>query len=304
MPLNILKNRCKIEIEEQTMDIEKFNLLKCDFNNKFYTIEYLRSKIEPLKTYNKKPSYDPIIIENEPIHRNEKNTLLPGESDFYPHPSITGVFASELGRIKYYNVIKIQNDIEKISDKTLKKFNALYVDINGTEYIAARIVAEVFLGKFLDDNIVHHITNNYLDNRINNLYPINRNYHSKIHPQFCFEGNDNDVRNQIKKLISDTMKTKEWEESLEYCVPAHYGIDGPLEIELSYENIWVNCPAFRFEFNNINFLFSLRMHSSGKDSIRCSYRKIVNGIGTFEYDDELKYVKKINIIELNYDKNL
>jgi hypothetical protein len=136
-------------------------------------VEELKARILP------KP-HKPYKIEGIPVFMNMESQLLPGEI-FKKHP-VLPVEASNLGRIRYNGSILLQ-----IPDKTNSDpYGYLkVVGIRGVieSYLVYRLVAETWCERpdLQIYNIVHHISNNGTDNRVENLLWVTKDQHEEIH---------------------------------------------------------------------------------------------------------------------------
>jgi hypothetical protein len=137
------------------------------------TVGELKAKILP------KP-YRPFEIDDIPVFMNQGSKLLPGEI-FKEHPELP-VEVSNLGRIKYNGSILLQMPDETQSDP----YGYLWVKIPEVgQYMVYRLVAETWCDN-PDRSIyitVHHISNNGMDNRPENLLWVTTEQHVEIHPR-------------------------------------------------------------------------------------------------------------------------
>jgi len=155
------------------------------------SIDELRSKA---KEFCKPDLPKGVEINGKIIHEDRSIELLCDEETFLPHPEID-VHVSNFGRVKCNNEILEQIDPDKNNPW---KSGYLFVDIKGIKepLKVYRLVAETWLKKPNNDydpsekaydyTIVHHISNNGYDNRIENLMWVTNWQHIFLHeiPQY------------------------------------------------------------------------------------------------------------------------
>ena len=132
-----------------------------------------------------------IVIGGKCLYENMDVTELDGEI-FKPHPNLD-ILASNFGRVKYNNKILEQFD-PQANNKW--KCGYLFVKIKGIgkreiNKLVYKLVAETWLKKPVNDwdpsdkafdySVVHHITNNGYDNRVENLMYVTNWQHAMIH---------------------------------------------------------------------------------------------------------------------------
>jgi hypothetical protein len=139
-----------------------------------FAIEY---SIEELKKMILDPdSCKPIIIfGDKPIHENCDIKPMPGEC-FRPHKN-GKIEVSNFGRIKYKDEILKQFVHKGGEDQRVTKYGKVAEKVH-------TLVAETWCVKPSGEKkyVVHHITNNALDNRACNLLWVTESQHGKIHP--------------------------------------------------------------------------------------------------------------------------
>jgi hypothetical protein len=136
--------------------------------------------IEELKAKILHAPFKPFEIDGIPVFMNREKALLPGEI-FKQHPTFP-VEASNLGRIKRNGEILLQQpDWTK-----LDAYGYLWVNvpnIDDWERYVYRLVAKTWCDR-PDPNLyttVHHISNNGMDNRVENLMWVTCEQHREIH---------------------------------------------------------------------------------------------------------------------------
>jgi hypothetical protein len=154
----------------------------------------LRSKIL-------KPPYKPIETNGIPIYKNLDTELLviDGIKEEFKYYKDTNIEVSNLGRIR-------------LDDEILKQYNVyasyLFVSFPSTvvkyypflKESVYRLVAETWKTEHDKEyNIVHHISNNGYDNRVNNLLWVNEWQHTIIHPEKKL--NINDYSKELLSII-------------------------------------------------------------------------------------------------------
>lgn len=132
------------------------------------------------KTPHEKPSKQEIAErKREGAKRyNSGEANLPGE-EWRDLPGYNQYSISNMGRVKYNDVIVPQDDTERTGYLKLDVEKKLNVDHSVNVYT---LVAKVFLGKKEGDGYdVHHIDNNGYDNRPENLILLTRTQHNAVH---------------------------------------------------------------------------------------------------------------------------
>jgi len=140
------------------------------------TVEELKAKILV------KP-YKPFTIDGLPVFMNIEKELLPNEV-FKNHPELP-IEASNMGRIRCNGEILLQKpDPEKSKSDP---YGYLWVEIpNVSKYkLVYRLVAETWNERPNPEiyTTVHHISNNGMDNRPENLLWVSSDQHKEIHPK-------------------------------------------------------------------------------------------------------------------------
>jgi hypothetical protein len=143
-----------IKIEELRKELIPNSALDSAFENNSFTFM---------------PSY-----KGEPYYKITQIDNLPGEN-FREHPKNHKIKVSDYGRIKY-------------NDETIKKQNIKKSDytLSVSEGPVHRLVAETWQECPFKDStgwVVHHLTNNGLDNRPSNLVWVKEDVHCEIHPE-------------------------------------------------------------------------------------------------------------------------
>jgi hypothetical protein len=136
------------------------------------TVEELKAKILP------KP-HRPFEIDGVPVFINTEKELLPNEI-FKEHPEYP-VEVSNMGRVRMDKKILLQQpDLSKDDP-----YGYLWVDIpkiDTNERKVYRLVAKTWCDRPNPVyNTVHHISNNGMDNRPENLLWVTRDQHGEIH---------------------------------------------------------------------------------------------------------------------------
>jgi len=134
------------------------------------SLDELKARILP------KP-HKPFSIDGLPVFLNNSDELLP-EEEFKKHPELP-VEVSNLGRIRYNGKILLQ--LPDVAD--LSPYGYLQVRVNKDNYRVYRLVAETWCERSDTNvyNIVHHISNNGMDNRVSNLLWVTAKQHGQIH---------------------------------------------------------------------------------------------------------------------------
>jgi hypothetical protein len=137
------------------------------------SIDELKAKILP------KP-HKPFSIDGLPVFLIDSKELLP-EEEFKKHPELH-VEVSNLGRIRYNEEILLQlPDLTNNSPYGYLqvRFKERFRKAN---FLVYRLVAETWCERPDSNyNIVHHITNNGMDNRATNLLWVTKEQHNQIH---------------------------------------------------------------------------------------------------------------------------
>jgi hypothetical protein len=144
------------------------------------TVEELKAKILP------KP-HKPFEIDGVPVFMNTENELLPNEI-FKKHPDYP-VEVSNMGRVKMDNKILLQ---QPNMEKDYDPYGYLWVDIpkiDDLERRVYRLVAKTWCERPDQDIyfMVHHITDNGMDNQKENLLWVSCEQHRDIHGFACFK---------------------------------------------------------------------------------------------------------------------
>jgi hypothetical protein len=154
------------------------------------SIDELRSKA---KEYCKPDPPKGIEIQGVPIYKNKDAMELDGEI-FRTHPDYVNIQVSNFGRIKNSNNEILEQYDPDEDDKW--KCGYLKVKIKGIrkpeiEKLVYKLVGETWLKKPVNNwypsdnaynyNIIHHITNNGYDNRVENLIRVTKWQHKMIH---------------------------------------------------------------------------------------------------------------------------
>ena len=141
------------------------------------TVEELKSKILH------KP-YEPFKIWGIPVFMNIETTLFQGE-DFKRHPDPVVPFeVSNFGRIKSDGKILLQYpDPYKTQEDDPYGYLRIWYNKTWYEKFVYRLVAETWCERPDPSiySIVHHISNNGMDNRKENLLWVTKEQHAQIH---------------------------------------------------------------------------------------------------------------------------
>jgi hypothetical protein len=130
--------------------------------------------------------YKPFTIDDLPVFMNMEKELLPNE-EFKQHPEYS-VEVSNMGRVRMNNKILLQRPDHTKSDP----YGYLWVNIpniDDWERYVYRLVAKTWCKRPDKDIyfIVHHITNNGMDNHKENLLWVSCEQHRDIHGFGCFK---------------------------------------------------------------------------------------------------------------------
>lgn len=88
-----------------------------------------------------------------------------------------------------------------------------------------------------------------------------------------------------EKLAQEIMESHEfWGDTLSNTNPGNYGADY-WEVEIDFNDIWVDIPKRTFTFKNALFTFDLRMGATNEGGFDQSFSKTVEGKGKFDFDD-------------------
>lgn len=108
----------------------------------------------------------------------------------------------------------------------------------------------------------------------------------------------NEIRKKIAELISSDMNI--WNGVLNDTSPGNYGCDH-WEVEIDYNDIFVDIPQKTFNVKTGNFSADLIMGSSnGDSSFNESYSKSFSAIGKFNFENSTE----ITITEININIDL
>ena len=135
------------------------------------TIDELNEKILP------KP-HKPFEIDGIPVFLNVDIKILPNEI-FKNHPQLP-LEVSNLGRIRYNGNFLVQfPDMTKASP-----YGYLLIRFENKNHRVYKLVAEAWCERPDEKTyfIVHHISNNGMDNRMTNLLWVTEEQHKEIHP--------------------------------------------------------------------------------------------------------------------------
>jgi hypothetical protein len=146
--------------------------------------------LEELKAKVQSKPYKPFEIDGIPVFINTEKELLPNEV-FKKHPEYP-VEVSNVGRVRMNGVILLQQpDMTKNDPYGYLRVNIPNID--DYERYVYRLVAKTWCDR-LDQayNIVHHISNNGMDNRVENLVYVTCEQHTDIHNfRHCIQNKKN-----------------------------------------------------------------------------------------------------------------
>jgi hypothetical protein len=153
------------------------------------------------------PHYEPLIINGIIVHENQDINPMEGEkfqkSNYLKYENAKELFVSNYGRIVYDN-----NLLEPFIVGTFLHCLKIYIK-NIDEFYVHRIVKETLDPiEEMHSLHVHHINNNALDNRLENLIWVNNTDHSKIHEfssELQYRGRLIYNKNDLMDLFSKNM---------------------------------------------------------------------------------------------------
>lgn len=144
-----------------------------------YSIEELMNMLSIERKNKENNRYKPFLMEKGVYYHEYKEHYIPNEIfiDFYELPTLK---VSNLGRVKYNDIILPQEQ------ESEEKYDYLWVKVPQYKWIKVyELVAKTFLLKTNPNpekyKIIHHISNNGFDNRIENLMYVTCEQHRVIH---------------------------------------------------------------------------------------------------------------------------
>jgi len=130
-----------------------------------------------------KPPFKPYTVDGLPVFLNYGQELLPDEV-FRKHPDLP-VETSNYGRIRREGEVLVQRPGGQEEKKSDDAYGYLWVDIpeaDKHERLVYRLVAKTWCERPEEKyNTVHHINNNGMDNRPNNLLWVTPEQHWEVH---------------------------------------------------------------------------------------------------------------------------